>query len=213
MWQIRTFLCVAAAIATAGSFGGAASLRETKSPAQKGAPLVVGWNDEFNALNWEPFAVPHKPDISMRHKGFLGLTLGSDAPVDPRLPFNWGTVSRVVEADTDRYPILAVRAIHLKAPGWWDVSLQGCQTTDPRTTIGKEVKTPSLDHDGTILFDLQAQVKNGLNTGTHRLLIRLNIAGPKKGTRVEYDWIRFIRREDEERLRSHMDIGELVVEP
>jgi hypothetical protein len=212
MTRISICLCLCALFLSQQLVSGIGK-QQPGSTSPQVATLVVGWNDEFNALNWDPRPRPNKPDISTRHRGLLGLTMGSDAPVDPRLPFNWATVSRVADVDIERYPILAVRAVNLKHPGWWDVSVQGCVKGNGDPTLGKEVKTPSLDHDGIILFDLHAQVKNGLDAGTNRLLVRLNIAGPKKGAHVEYDWIRFIRREDTERLRSNPNITELIVEP
>jgi hypothetical protein len=75
------------------------------------------------------------------------------------------------------------------------------------------VKTPSLDHDGFVLFDLQAQEKNGLRLAGHRVRIRLNIAGTAPVGSVDYDWIRFIRRQDEARVAANPRIRDIVTEP
>ena len=181
---------------------------------QPSSALVVGWNDEFNSANsWEPFPAPHKPDISTRHKGFLTLSLGSGSEINPKPAFIYATVTRYAQVDVERYPILAIRAVDLKGPSWWDVSVQGYGQQGKPGLIGKEVKTPSLDHEGIILFDLLAQAKNGLDISSRNLRIRLNIAGTKKGGAISYDWIRFIRRGDAERLRANANVSELVVEP
>jgi hypothetical protein len=213
----------------------AATLGVAADPA-KVSSLVVGWSDEFNAMNWQPFPKPNAPDTSIRHKGFLKLSLGSGAADDLHdAAFYWASASRVVEVDVDRYPILAVRAVNLKGRSWWDVIIQGYDekngaangsALDPVRpgsaarrykaeggVVGKEIKTPSLDHDGVILFDLQAQVKNGLELGSHKIRVRLNIAGQQKGVSVEYDWIRFVRRQDAEQLRANPHIRDIVVEP
>jgi hypothetical protein len=182
--------------------------------ANQNAPLVVGWSDEFNSkTNWEPFPPPHKPDVSMRRKGFLTLSLGEGAEVNPKPAFIYATVFRRAEVDVERYPILAIRAVDLKGPSWWDVTIGGYGKDGKPGLAGKETKTPSLDHDGIILFDLAAEVKNGLDSSSRVFRIRLNVAGVKKGGSVAYDWIRFIRREDAERLRSNPNVRELVVEP
>ncbi len=182
--------------------------------------LVVGWSDEFNGLNWQPFQNPNAPDTSLRHRGFLNLKLGSGATPEPNpAPFYWGSVSRTVDVDVDRYPILAVRAVNLKGPSWWDVIVQSYGASGDPTQkeevrlVGSEIKTPSLDHDGVILFDMQAQAKSGLELSSHRFRVRLNIAGTQKGGSVEYDWIRFVRRQDAEKLRSNPRIGDIIAEP
>ena len=204
----------------------------------KPSPLVVGWGDEFNQMNWKPFPRPNSPSASLRRHGFLRLSLGPGATCVPNsAPFYWASVSRVVDVDTSRYPILAVRAVNLKGPSWWDVDVQGYYDSSdnspslkgdtrspsqfgyqvPRSgfsgLIGTEVKTPSLNHDGVILFDLGAQERNGLQLASHHVRIRLNIAGTAPGGSVNYDWIRFVRREDAVRLSANPRISDLVVEP
>lgn len=181
---------------------------------QKGKPLVVGWSDEFNAKhNWQRFPPPHQPDLSQPHKGLLSLSLGSKSKTTPQPAFYWASATRFVEVDIERYPILAVRAVGLKGPSWWDVIVQGVEKESKTTLAGSEIKTPSLDHDGIILFDIQEQVKHGLELSGHRFRIRLNIAGLKQGGSIQYDWIRFVRREDAARLRTNPQVSELIVEP
>jgi len=210
----------------------------------KPSPLVVGWSDEFNQMNWQPFPSPNSPDVSLRRRGLLRLSLGPGATCVPKsIPFYWASVSRVVDMDTYRYPILAVRAVNLKGPSWWDVDVQGYYDPSDNNTgflpfpslkgdtrspsqfgyqgprsgfsglIGTEVRTPSLNHDGVILFDLEAQERNGLQLTSRHIRIRLNIAGTAPGGSVEYDWLRFVRREDAERLSTNPRISDLVVEP
>jgi hypothetical protein len=226
---MKTIAAVFALLLVAATLGVAAGPAKVSS-------LAVGWSDEFNAMNWKPFPKPNAPDTSIRHKGFLKLSLGSGAADDlNNAAFYWASVSRVVEVDIDRYPILAVRAVNLTGPSWWDVIVQGYgeeNSTADRLVleppppgsqerrdkvasglVGKEIKTPSLDHDGVILFDLQAQAKNGLALGSHKIRVRLNIAGKQKGVAVEYDWIRFVRRQDAEQLRANPRIRDFVVEP
>lgn len=180
-------------------------------PKKASATLVVGWHDEMDSPNWPVMPKPHTPDISARHKGFLRLSLGDCAMEPSPAPFSYATVSGEAEVDVERYPILAVRAVALKGPSWWDVSIQGENRN--RQAFGKEIKTPSLNHDGIILFDLAPHIKQGPEVGSRFVRIRLNIAGTKKGGSVEYDWIRFVRRQDLERLRENPHISEFIVEP
>lgn len=218
-----------------------ASTRPGYADPAPSSALVVGWSDEFNQMNWLPLPKPNDPDTSL-HRGDLKLSLGPGATCVPSsVPFYWASVTRVVDVDIDRYPILAVRAVGLHGHSWWDVDVQACQhpadgfppflspapvstmLTSPHgivpfqegnwALVGAEVKTPSLDHDGIILFDLQSEVKNGLVWGSHLFRIRLNIAGTEAGGSVEYDWIRFIRRQDADRLAANPRIRDLVVEP
>src|SRR5262249_15546336 len=159
------------------SAGVAASKTSGDDGAVKAAPLVVGWNDECNNKNiWQAFPPPNTPDVSARHRGMLQLRIGKGAIPDPNpFPYYWASVSRYLEVNLERYPILAVRAVNLKGPSWWDVTVQGSE--GGTTLVGKEIKSPSLDHDGIVLFDLQAQAKSGLEMGHQKMRLRLNVAG------------------------------------
>ena len=200
--------------------------RSERNAAEKpGEPLIVGWNDEFNATtNWQTLPLPNKPDVTMANSGLLRLTLGSDAITNARPAFYWASMTRIAEVNMERYPILAVRAVHLKKASWWDVEIQAYEPDDGKQSendakvpghalVGSEVKTPSLDHDGIILFDLQSQANNGLKITARKFRLRISIASQSKGGSVEYDWLRFVRREDAERLRKNPRISGLVVEP
>jgi hypothetical protein len=191
--------------------------------------VTVGWNDEFNSsTNWKSFPVPNSPDISMPRRGSLRLRIGKGA-VSSSGPFFWASAWRVAEVDSNRYPILAVNARNLKGPGWWDVVVQ--EWHDGRL-IGQEMKTPSLDHAGVILFDLSKSIKPPKHAETHpggtgewtgvgektkegrvQYRIRINIAGIKEGCSIEYAWLRFVRREDADRLSKNPRTQDIVVEP
>lgn len=208
MKQIWLCLCIGVWGTSAGN-----DARPQDGKAVKEAkPLVVGWNDECNRPNWQSFPKPNAPDTSLRHKGFLGLRLGHGVVSDPPVaPFLWASVWRIAEVNTERYPIMAVRGMNLKGASWWDCIVQGYD--DTKGLIGKEIKTPSLDHDGVILFDLQTQTAKGLDLSTGKIRVRLCIAGTQKGGSVEYDWIRFVRRSDAELLRDNPRLRDIVVEP
>lgn len=169
------------------------------------APLVVGWHDEFTRSlgDWKPFP-GGGADVSRRRRGVLTLTLGPGAASDPRT-FAWAGVSRVVDVNLDEYPVLAVRVVRLSRDCWWDAVVQPVGPGAP------EVKTDSLPERGLLLFDVRARV--GPTGDRQRLRLRLNVAGLRRGGSVDYAWVRFIRREDAERLRRQPDLQNTLLAP
>lgn len=176
--------------------------------------LVVGWSDALQDTHeWRPLPAPNCPDVLVAHPGRLRLTLGSRARNYRGFAFNWASMWRTADVDVDRYPILAVRTVDLKGPTWWCLEVQGYGISQGEPLVGSEVKTPDLGHAGLVLFDLQAQAAYGLELRPHKFRLRMSVAGVKLGGAVEYAWIRFVRREDLDRLRLDPDTGELIVEP
>lgn len=173
-------------------------------------PLLVGWHDEFTrAVVWAPFPGGNA-DVSHRLRGVVTLTLGASAASDPRT-FCWGGVCQDVDVDLSAYPILAVRALRVSPDCWWDGALQSSAGGRP---AGHEVKTDSLPEPGLVLFDVSARLHSPAGpNGKSRVRLRLNVAGPRLGGSVDYAWVRFIRREDANRLRRQPDLQNVLLAP
>lgn len=196
------------------------------------SPLVVGWHDEFSRpMGWTP-VVGGGADVSLHRSGVMTLTLGPSAAFDPRT-FSWAGVSRDINVNLDEYPILAVRALRVSHGCWWDANVQALNNGHP---MGTEYKSDSLPERGLLLFDVGAYFKrtgfpdgfgprpafsfSDVSTspraafiGRQHLRLRLNVAGLKRGGSVDYAWVRFIHREDAERLRSQPDLQNVLLAP
>jgi hypothetical protein len=181
-------------------------------PAGADGPLLVGWSDELNLPRaWTALTPGGAPDVFRPRRGVMGLRLGRRAVLDNKITapyaYRWASVWRVATVDLDRYPLLAVRALRVSGDTWWDVTAQEWRNG---SVGGREWQTPSLDHPGLVLFDLARETGWA---GKMPIRLRLNVAGLRDGGAVEYAWVRFVRREDAERLRKNPDAQELVVAP
>jgi hypothetical protein len=113
----------------------------------------------------------------------------------------WATCSRFATVDLDRYPILAVRVLKVKGEGrtWWDVFVNDYKGgerhgSDICGRLGPGTKPGLLFFDAT---------NGGKLTGNRQIQIRLNIAGMTQGAYADYEYVRFIRRQDRKRLERH----------
>lgn len=195
-------------------------------------PLPVGWHDELGRVAaWTPTA-QGGADISQSRRGILTLTLGRTSVSDPHT-FSWASVSRDVDISLDEYPILAVRALRVSPNCWWDAIVQA---SDGGRLVGAEYKSDSLPERGLILFDVgrilrtprfpggfgrrpgiplrEVPASSDAGSGVHQhLRLRLNVAGLHRGGSVDYAWVRFIRREDAERLRRQPNLQTVLLVP
>ena len=152
-------------------------------------PHVVGWHDELNDLSlWKPVGADNPPDIYATHPGRLTLRL-PHVPAGYPYEYQWSGVARSIMADLNRFPVLAAHVSSL-APGSYahlDVEEHGFGGRTVRTW-----RSTTLTRPGVTSVDLGKEFKPGM----WRLTVRLIVGGKLAGAKCDYNWVRFVRRED-----------------
>lgn len=153
--------------------------------------LAVGWSDEMSAQTRPLWTSVNGAEIAgTAGGGALTVRVGPTA----RGAFR-SAATRTAEVDLDRYPILAVRALDVSREAHWYVALE-----EPGGDA--RIETPNRSSPGLIFFDLPAQANLA---GKRALRIRLIVEGLRNGESAEFAWVRFVRRDDAERLRENPD--------
>ena len=170
--------------------------------------VTVGWHDELDETReWTSFPPPNEVEKLTPRSGGMRLRIPLTDTPESAPPFHWGTVHRTVEVDLDRYPVLAVRTLRRSRDTWWDCMVQEVREGQ---LVGNEYKTASLRKASLILYDLPRET--GL-TGKKQLRLRLNVARVKRGCWVDYDYVRFVSREDAQVLRRNPNFQPVVQRP
>ena len=166
-------------------------------------PLVVGWHDEMNRVDqWTPLPAPNSAAVAAPTPGQMELSL-EPKPAGFPYSYQWGGVRQIAAVDLDRYPVMAVQAPRVGPHAYWDV---GVGLVKPGGEVIPTLKSKSETKGGLQFVDVGAA---GLK-GEQQLEIRLHVGGSIKGYEVaDYDWVRFIRRQDETRLQEDPDLPDV----
>jgi hypothetical protein len=204
-------------LAVSSSHGGTQAGSKHNSVKQAEA-LPVGWHDELNPgvlRRWRWSPPRGRADLSAPESGILRLRLGKQSesgqiPEPAQRTYYWASVYRYLTVDLDRFPVLAVRAVHVQGDNtWWDAIVQEYRGG---TGHGPETRASLTNAQvpGLLLFDVGAEA--GM-TGKKQLRLRLNVAGLQPGGAVDYTYVRFIGREDAARLRTLPDLQKVMLCP
>lgn len=184
--------------------------------------LVVGWHDEFNTLdNWAPWTAFGGFDILRGDVGKLTVVLGKSAMRDANFDNYRAGVYRDLDVDLAQYPVVAVRVLRMQEAATWDSqvgeyrdeALPEAHDTSHGGHVARPGNPKQLVFDS--IGDCGGQHKPGLvfislkptlfgSKGKQHVRLLLNANGPRQSF-VDFAWVRFIRREDMARLRSHPD--------
>ena len=191
-FNFNLLFCALLAIPTGSAFA------QSGSRARQAAPLVIGWHDEMNDPNsWHPLGQENPPDVYAEHKGSLTLRL-PHVPDGYPYQFQWSGVTRTLSANLARYPVLTARVSNLELGSYAHLDVE------ERDVNGKPVRSwrsPTLTHSGITLLDMGKVA----GADTRRLTLRLIIGGRLAGAKGEYDWVRFVSRNDSAFLLAHAD--------
>ena len=192
-------------------------------------PLVVGWHDEFNMLdNWAPWTAFGSFDILRGDVGKLTVVMGKTAMRDVNFNNYRAGVYQDFDVDLAKYSVVAIHVLRMQNAATWDAqvgeyrdeALPEAHDTSHGGGVARPGNPKQLVMDS--IGDCGAQHKPGLvfislsptpygSQGRQHVRLLLNANGPRQSY-VEYAWVRFIRREDVERLRSHPEPA-LIVTP
>jgi hypothetical protein len=184
--------------------------------------LIVGWHDEFNSLdNWAPWTAFGGFDILRGDDGKLTVVLGKTSMHDTNFHNYRAGVYQDFDVDLAHYPVVAVRVIGMHNAATWDAevgeyreeSLPNAREQSHGGFIARPGNPKQLVMDS--IGDCGGQHKPGLvfirlqptpygSKGKQHVRLLLNANGSLQGY-VDFAWVRFIRREDVARLRSHPD--------
>lgn len=152
-------------------------------------PLRIGWHDEMNRLGaWKPLAMENQPDIYASRPGVLTLRL-PHVPQGFPYAYQWSGVTRSLSADLAHYPVLIAHVSRLSAGSYAHLDIE------ERDLAGRVVHTwrsPTLTHPGLTVFDIGKE----MGPNVWRLTLRLIVGGKLEGAECDYNWVRFVRRED-----------------
>lgn len=152
-------------------------------------PLVVGWHDEMNDPGlWHPIGLENQPDIYAAEPGLLTLRL-PHVPDGYTYQYQWSGVTRSLSADLGHYPVLVANVSSLDAGSYahLDIEERGINGRPSHTW-----RSPTLTKPGLTIVDLGKEIEPTVR----RLNLRLIVGGRLAGAKCEYNWVRFVRRED-----------------
>lgn len=152
-------------------------------------PLRIGWHDEMNRLGtWKPLAMENQPDIYAARPGLLTLRL-PHVPSGFPYAYQWSGVTRSLSADLAHYPVLVAHVSRL------DTGSYAHLEAEERDIAGHAVhiwRSPTLTRPGLTILDLGKE----MGPSVWRLTLRLIVGGKLEGAECNYNWVRFVRRED-----------------
>src|SRR5579871_854294 len=167
----------------------AASLGQPNTKRRQHPPLVVGWHDEMKDIRtWKPLGLENQPDIYASHSGVLTLRL-PHVPEGFPYEFQWSGVTRSISADLAQYPVLVARVSSLDSGSYAHLDIE---ERDYFGRVAHTWRSPTLTHPGLTLIDLGKEI----GPSVRRLTLRLIVGGKLEGAKCEYNWVRFVRRED-----------------
>ena len=167
----------------------APSVGQTNTKQRQHAPLVVGWHDEMNDPGlWKPLGLENPPDIYASRWGILTLRL-PHVPGGYPYQYQWSGVERSISADLARFPVLIAHVSSLDEGSYAHLDIQ---ERDFAGHITHSWRSPTLTHPGLTMIDLGKVI----GPSVRRLTLRLVVGGKLAGAKCEYNWVRFVRRED-----------------
>ena len=192
-------LCILSLMAfvSAPGVGQKSGSKNAKRPLR--APLVVGWHDEMNAPGlWKPLGAENQADCYATRTGAVTLRL-PHVPDGYPYPYQWSGVTRTVSADLAHYPVLIARVSSMEPGSYAHLDIEERDFAG-RTT--HSYRSPTLTAPGLTLVDLGREI----GPSVRRLTLRLIVGGKLAGAKCEYDWVRFVRREDVGYLKEVPDL-------
>lgn len=158
--------------------------------------IMVGWHDEFTtSRRWSPLNIDNKASVELGRGDVLGLTLGH-VPDGWPYTFQWSGVTRDLRIDAARFPILMAHVPSVQGYAHMDVDVLDARGKSVRT-----LRSTTLNAKGISSLDLAQE----LHPATYNLRLRLIVGGPNEGCHADYDWVRFVKREDAAFLTAHPD--------
>ncbi len=161
-------------------------------------PIVCGWADELDTPSgWAPLEVENKAHVYQPYRG--SVLLGLDhVPSNWPYAYQWSGVTRDVTVDTGRYPVLLARVLWVQGYAHMDIDVLDSQGKPVKT-----LRTTTLNGPGLSELDFDPSD----DPIPQALRLRLIVGGPNEGCSATYDWVRFVRKADAERLKSHPDLA------
>ncbi len=172
----------------------------------KHPPLVVGWHDEFKELDgWKPLGPPNQPDVFAGRDGVITLRL-AHVPKGFPYAYQWGAVTRTAVVDLRRYPVLIARVPSIRDGSYAHLNVH---EHDFQGRPVRSLRAPTLHRPGLCILDVGKPWGNQ----TRRIAVQLIVGGSLSGACCEYDWIRFVRREDLPFLEAHPEWNKVTLKP
>ncbi|HTE20022.1 MAG TPA: hypothetical protein VK689_16785 [Armatimonadota bacterium] len=164
--------------------------------------LAAGWRDEMGEpRKWGPIGAGIAPEVFVARAGIVGLRL-PQAPDGFPYPYQWGGVTRRVNVDLGRYPMLVAYVSRVQDGSYAHLDVEE-RARDGRPI--RTLRTPTLHAPGLIVLDVGRE----WGPQTRRMHLRLIAGGPLSGASCEYDWVGFVRREDIPRLQAQLSAREV----
>jgi hypothetical protein len=162
-------------------------------------PLQIGWHDEMNEPRlWSPIGPENPPDVYAERLGVLTLRL-PHVPQGYPYAYQWSGVTRSISADLAHFPVLMARVGGMEDGSYAHLDIE------ERDFKGHAVRTwrsPTLTRPGLTTIDLGKEI----GPTVRRLKLRLIVGGKLAGAKCDYNWVRFVRREDVARLNEAPDL-------
>lgn len=174
---------------------------------ERALPLLVGWNDEMDSgTAWQQLTTANPVDVFASRPGLLSLRL-PHVPQKYPYSYQWSGLQREVTVDLARYPVAVARISRMQENSYAQLSIAEYDYA------GHEVKSwisLGLTSPGLAIVDIG---KEWGVADTRRFKLRLIVGGALQGASCEYDWVRFVNREDVPFLQAHHDWQKVELRP
>jgi len=153
-----------------------------------------GWHDELSSVSgWGPLSLENKAHVFHSDEGEMLLSL-NHVPGGWPYQYQWSGVTRDVQADLGRWPVLMARCTGVLGYAHMDI-----EVLDRAGKVVKGFRSSTITSAGVSEVDLRAS----LDPAVYTLRLRLIVGGPNEGCSATYDWVRFVSRPDAQALRAH----------
>ncbi|MBV9468357.1 MAG: hypothetical protein JO316_15505 [Abitibacteriaceae bacterium] len=176
-------------------------------PGERALPVLVGWNDEMNdAGAWQQATTANPVDVFGTHPGLLSLRLPHVAQNFP-YSYQWSGLQRDITVDLAHYPVAIARISQLQEGSYAQIRIVEHDYT------GHEVQTwttQALTSPGLAILDIG---KEWGVADTRRFTLQMIVGGPLYGASCDYDWVRFVNREEVPFLQAHPNWQQVELRP
>lgn len=163
---------------------------------QRQPPIWVGWQDELNRVeDWSPLAMLNQARAITPLPGILVLSLDR-VPSDWPYTYQWSGVTRDAQVDIAQFPVLMARVLWVKGYAHMDIDV-----LDAHGKAVKTLRSGTVNGPGMSTIDLSTV----LDPAYYSLRLRLIVGGDNSGCTATYDWVRFVKQSDVDRLNRNPD--------